>query len=145
MTERLIWSDVIYTYIYMSVLHSQFSCAGVPDVVRAPCWRPSSLHVAYNPNLLSYQETTLRGLLVPTASDLLTLASFHCKAIKFLLALSVRVLLSLRSIYLSECGLSPYTKKQLCLQGASVFFEENFGNESQGPKYFFETGQEGNF
>jgi len=39
----------------------------------------------------------------------------------------------------------PYTKKQLRLQGASVFFEENFGNESQGPKYFFETGQEGNF
>jgi len=98
---------VIYTYIYMSVLHSQFSCAGVPDVVRAPCWWPSSLHVAYNPNLLSYQETTLRGLLVPTASDLLTLASFHCKAIKFLLAVSLRVLLSLRSIYLSECGLSP--------------------------------------
>ena len=57
--------------------------------------------------ICSCQETTLRGPLVPTVSGLLTLASFHCKAIKFLLSLSLRILLSLRSIHLSECGLSP--------------------------------------
>ena len=49
----------------MSVLHSQFSCAGVPDVARAPCGWPSSLHVAYDPNLLFCQGTTLRGPPVP--------------------------------------------------------------------------------
>lgn len=111
------------------LLMSYFSCTGVLSL-ETLAEGPASLCIPFNAEIwLSPWGTTLRGPLVPTASDLLTSASFQCKAINVLLLPLPQghfSSLSERSIIFALVNLG-FSKKQ---EAASVFSSgENFGHE----------------